>query len=107
MQGVQYSAELLTALPGLTGLTGLWLDHRRYTGEGLEALCQLTGLQKLNVSFPKSTQEGLLLQLTQLTQLIALYYQGPVDGACKKIHTVHKVRGHFILPFLLLACLSA
>ena len=86
MQEVQFSSELLTALAGLTGLSTLWLAHSEYAGNGLEALSQLTGLQELCLWLPCSTQEGLLLQLTQLKQLAALYFSGQIDGPCREVN---------------------
>jgi hypothetical protein len=84
MQHLTLSAELLSQLPALTGLTALELGPRDgmygSMGEGLEAVCQLTGLRALAVCFEEAAGEGLLLQLTQLKQLTRLEYRGPVNG---------------------------
>jgi hypothetical protein len=80
IRGLQYSAELLPSLMGLTGLHTLLL-HPAYGSTGtLHDVCQLTGLRKLSLNVQDMTQgEGLLLQLTQLQGLTQLDYYGPFD----------------------------
>jgi hypothetical protein len=46
----------------------------------VEGVCQLKGLKDLSL-FVSRTEEGLLLQLTQLKHLTSLGYEGPLgDG---------------------------
>jgi hypothetical protein len=73
MPNLQYSAERLAPLTGLTGLTRLDLIPVAGSTEGLEVVCQLTGLRQLHLTDPRG-DEGLLLQLTQLKQLTKLQY---------------------------------
>jgi hypothetical protein len=72
MWQLQYIAERLTPLAGLSGLHTLRL-HSYIRKDGLEAVCQLTGLRELTLGAP-GTAEGLLLQLAQLKQLTRLDY---------------------------------
>jgi hypothetical protein len=72
--GPCYTAELLAALPGLSGLHTLHLQLCGEAEEGLQGVCHLEGLRELLVTtndhFPDN--KGLLLQLTQLKQLTLL-----------------------------------
>ena len=72
--GPCYTAELLAALTGLSGLHTLHLHLCGPAEEGLQRVCQLEGLRELLVTtndhFPDN--KGLLLQLTQLKQLTSL-----------------------------------
>ena len=69
----RYSALLLAPLTGLRGLQDLRLGQAPYgSSEGLEVVCQLTGLRRLELSDP--SEDGLLLQLTQLKGLTHLEY---------------------------------
>jgi hypothetical protein len=85
MQHLQYSAELLASLQGLSGLHTLRWDADPYSNavgtlstmpvEDLHMVCQLTGLQELSLAgFENETEE--LLQLTQLRQLTWLSCKG-------------------------------
>jgi hypothetical protein len=102
MKQLNYTAELLAPLQGLSALRSLWLahsdDNEEHTWEGLgKAVGQLTGLRQLSMDFP--TAEGLLLQLTQLKQLTALTCRCVMDGARyaeevklrSMAHTTHRV----------------
>ena len=73
MPGLQHSAELFSALQGLSGLHRLCLQPFDMS-VGLEGVCQLTGLRELEVNEGCRPTEGLLLQLTQLKQLTYLTY---------------------------------
>jgi hypothetical protein len=78
VQGLQYSAELLASLVGLSGLHTLLLHPAFGSAGDLHDVCQLTELRKLGLVVPDTTQgEGLLLQLTQLQGLTQLEYYGP------------------------------
>jgi hypothetical protein len=73
--GLQYSAELLGPLQGLSKLQSLHVQTDPGTDgwEPLELVCQLTGLRKLQADW---VPDWLLLQLTQLKQLTELTYSG-------------------------------
>ena len=73
--GLQYSAELLGPLQGLSELQSLHVQTDPGTDgwEPLELVCQLTGLRKLQADW---VPDWLLLQLTQLKQLTELTYSG-------------------------------
>jgi hypothetical protein len=82
MQHCRCSTGLLSALQGLTGLVRLKVGHYGDQEESLQswkAVCQLTGVRELGVVCP--SEEGLLLQLTQLKQLTRLEYEGLVNEA--------------------------
>jgi hypothetical protein len=70
--GLQYSAELLAPLQGLSGLQALEVGPV-CLAESMGLVCQLSGLRKL-ITWDCSEGEGLLLQLTQLKQLTHLEY---------------------------------
>jgi hypothetical protein len=95
--GLQYSAELLALLQGLSGLHTLSLTvDERTAGERVPAVCQLTGLRRLTVSLPRfaDVQEApQLRQLTQLQQLTALTFDGPwaVRWCQDKVRLTRKV----------------
>jgi hypothetical protein len=76
MRNLQYSAEFLAPLQGLSGLHTLRLGSRIQEEGGpppVEAVAQLTGLRELTLSSPRSG--GGLLQLTQLQQLTLLEFE--------------------------------
>jgi hypothetical protein len=78
MEDLQYSAERLAPLSGLSVLHTLRLATDDPTAaDGMETVCQLTGLRELHLHAPCMV-EGLPLQLTQLQQLTQLHYKG--DG---------------------------
>ena len=79
MQALLYSSQRLAGLPGLSSLQQLSLRPCNRSAEGLEVVCQLTGLRELIVTDP-TTAEGLLLQLTQLRQLMRLLFSGTLNG---------------------------
>lgn len=72
MRGLQYSAGLLAGLTGLSGLQELHVDPSGGPSKGLEEVCKLTQLKHLYLW--NYSEEGLLLQLTQLRQLTKLEY---------------------------------
>jgi hypothetical protein len=90
MQDLKHSAKLLPALHGLSGLHTLGLSAVQ-AHEQLDGVCQLTGLRELVVRAPDVAQ-GLLLQLTQLKQLTALTYSGPLDASVVTISLACQVR---------------
>jgi hypothetical protein len=75
---LQYSADHLAALTGLSDLHQLTLCPGDRSPEGLEVVCQLTGLRRLYLR-DWEEPDGLLLLLTQLRQLTQLAFQGYVD----------------------------
>lgn len=92
------STELLAPLQGLSGLQELlWAADSELdptAAEGLAALCQLTGIRALDVRMyvPKTAEERLLLQLTQLKQLTKLTYRGPFNGGWGQlVHLIAEV----------------
>ena len=88
-QGLQYSSGLLAPLAGLSGLHELMLDPRGGSTEGLDEVCLLTQLKQLWLW--GHSEEGLLLQLTQLSQLTKLECSKTVDGEqvyCKWVQEV-------------------
>jgi hypothetical protein len=104
MEQLNYTAELLAPLQGLSELHSLWLAHGddegERTWEGLwEAVGQVTGLRQLSLDFPYA--EGLLLQLTQLKQLTALACCCLMDGArrAKEVNLKSVVSYWFALHF--------
>jgi hypothetical protein len=68
IEGLGYSAELLAALQGLSGLHTLCCMAQVETGVGIEELCQLTRLRHLQLR-AELAAKGLLLQLTHLQHL--------------------------------------
>jgi hypothetical protein len=89
MKDLQYSAGLLAPLAGLSGLHELNLDPWGGTTEGLDEVCMLTQLKQLWLW--GHSEEGLLLQLTQLRQLTKLECSKTVDGEqvyCKWVQEV-------------------
>jgi hypothetical protein len=101
MQGLRYTAHLLPALQGLSGLHTLSLGAS-HAAEPLDGVCQLTGLRELSV-YPRDGAKGLLLQLTQLKQLTALAY----FGACGASNQTILACEVSCTPISCLACLSA
>jgi hypothetical protein len=94
IRGLQCSAELLGPLRWLSKLHTLRLfDDQKCTAAAvMPTVCQMTGLRELGLACMSITEEGLiLLQLTQLKQLTALEYTGPLDGAHTSIHLTKKV----------------
>jgi hypothetical protein len=99
MQDLHYSAGLLASLQGLTGLHTLIVrPARALPGPGpnleedsLESVLQLTRLRELSVSCPRTAKEGLLLQLTQLTDLAALTFVGNLDGHFETVKLTRSV----------------
>jgi hypothetical protein len=73
LQDMLCSQELLSALPGLSQLTVLWLGYVAGVNDNpevLEPLCQLTGLRDLVLDDSSDAQSLLVLaKLKQLTQL--------------------------------------
>ena len=98
MRWLRMSTELLAPLQGLSGLQELlWAADSELdptAAEGLAALCQLTGIRALDVRMyvPKTAEERLLLQLTQLKQLTKLTYRGPFNGGWGQlVHLIAEV----------------
>ena len=91
MMGVVHGAGLLPALQQLSGLYTLSLTLTDLTAAaGLQAVCQLTGLRKLKLQAAGGScwdrdTEGWLLQLSQLQQLTALTYEGPIMGLYREV----------------------
>jgi hypothetical protein len=73
MEDLQYTAELLAPLTGLSRLHELGLEPADGSSGGLEVVCQLTCLTRLDLCDPKQDCR-LLLQLTQLKQLSHLVW---------------------------------
>ena len=74
IQHLQYSAEQLAPLQGLSGLHTLYVSAGDASA-GIEVACQLTGLRELHLDCsrePPDDAEGLLLQFTHLEQLTNL-----------------------------------
>jgi hypothetical protein len=81
MQQLQYSAELLAPLTGLSELQMMDVATSDHTTVGaLQVVPQLSQLRYLDIYLPPATEEGLLLKLTQLKQLTALVFYGPLNG---------------------------
>lgn len=96
MTGLKYNTELLAPLQGLTALRTLDMPTPIKASEDLDGLCQLTGLRELSVvgKSGSAANGGLVLQLTELTQLTRLDYSGPFNGAPKEfISLSSKVSG--------------
>jgi hypothetical protein len=73
---LQYSAELLASLHGLSQLHTLrWHGSSPVLLTGLQKLCQLTGLRELSVALALNAAEE-VLPLTELKQLTSLALQG-------------------------------
>jgi hypothetical protein len=70
---LQYSAELLGPLTGLTGLQELSLQPGGGSTGGMEVVSRLTGLRKVSLWDP-SPDDGMLLEIGQLRQLTHLRY---------------------------------
>jgi hypothetical protein len=87
MTNLQYSAEQLSSLQGVTSLHTLHLVATEPLLEMVQALRQLAGLRALQLDARSTAQGGLLLQLTAVQQLTRLKYEGPVTngGDCKDI----------------------
>jgi hypothetical protein len=83
MRGLQYSAELLPSLLGLSGLHTLLLQPAFDPAGDVHDVCQLTVLRQLALVVADTIQgEGLMLQLTQLQGLSQLdYYVLSSDSA--------------------------
>ena len=87
MQGLQYSAELLTPLQRLSGLHTLTLARHDGESEGeiLGVAGRLTGLRELEL-FARCPAEVLLQQLTQLKQLTKLVCKGDLNMKPFSVH---------------------
>jgi hypothetical protein len=103
MQDLKNSAKMLPALHGLSGLHTLGLSAVQ-AHERLDGVYQLTGLRELVVRAPDVAQ-GVLLQLTQLKQLTALTYSGPLDASLVTINLACQV-SCFKLSSVVVICLT-
>jgi hypothetical protein len=74
IRGLQYSAERLALLQGLSTLHTLYLNSSEPVDKTLAAVGQLTGLHELYVDHPCRAAGVWMLPLTQLKQLTELHY---------------------------------
>jgi hypothetical protein len=72
LRGLQIEPNLLQGLSGLHTLQTLHLTAADPMQQTLDVVCQLARLKQLHVDLTEPSQEGLMLQLTQLRQLTAL-----------------------------------
>jgi hypothetical protein len=83
--------RLVSCCPGLQHLD---MTQLQCSKELLAALQGLGGLELLRVGCGDQTEEGLLLQLTQLKQLQQLLYYGPICGGVHGVSITHEVSIH-------------
>lgn len=110
MQHLQYSAELLAPLQGLSGLHTLTLSAEEdcddlLVGAGFAEVClqvvaQLTTLRELRLWCPSLYSGENLLHLTQLRELTRLQFGGPLNGRSNDICLGAKVGFKGVLHLL-------
>jgi hypothetical protein len=86
VQCCEFSTQVQAALQGLSRLVSLNIAFEFHEWvQGLESLCPLTALRDLRVKCLDFEREG-FLQLTQLTQLTRLQYEGMLKGRLQHHH---------------------